>query len=93
MFVPDLHTLPMLRTVKAEWLVMATLLILGALLVGYFACGERTLMVIDEHLGRQFDGARSAIDAMRDAFRANSGCTADCRRMLLQAVKRLMFRF
>lgn len=87
-----LHSLPMLRAVKAGWLVRGALVVLGVLAIVYCAGGDRTLSGIEEQLGRRFDGLRSALDAARDALRANSGCAADCRRMLLQAVRRAMFR-
>lgn len=97
--------LPMFRTVKAEWLVLfaVLLLLLSALMVAYFIWSERGLLIasdiermrlqaliIDENLSRQFEGVRSALDSTRDAFRANSSCTADCRRLMLQSLKRAM---
>jgi hypothetical protein len=98
------HTrLAALRTVKAEWLVLCPVLLAGALMIAYFVWNERSLpidatlerlrwqtLIIDESLGRRLNGVRSILDSTRDALRANSGCTADCRRLLLQSLKRAM---
>ena len=103
MFVHNDKKLPVLRTVKAEWLVLCSVLLVSALMMGYFIWNERALLIasniermrlqtliIDENLSRQFEGVRSALDSTRDAFRANGMCTADCRRLLLQSLKRAM---
>lgn len=103
MVVPDYTKLPLLRPMKAEWLVLCSVLLVSALMVACFVWNERSLLsasniermrlqtlIIDDNLRRQFEGVRSVLDSTRDAFRANSGCTADCRRVLLQWLKRAM---
>jgi hypothetical protein len=95
--------LAVLRTVPAQWLVLCTVLLVGALVIAYFSCDDRSLpiasslermrlhtLILDDNLVRQFDGARSALDSVRDALRANSGCAADCRRLLLHVLKRAL---
>jgi hypothetical protein len=94
--------LAVLRTVPARWLVLGTVLLAAALMIAYI-WNERGLpmasglermrlhtLILDDNLVRQFDGARSALDSVRDALRANSGCAADCRRLLLQVLKRAL---
>ena len=91
------------RTVKAEWLILSFVLMFSGLLIAYFIWNERSLLmasnvermrlqtlIIDENLSRQLDGVRSALDSARSALRDTSGCTADCRRILLQSLKRAM---
>ena len=103
MFVHHYKKLPVLRTVKTEWLVWCSVLLVSALMMGYLIWSERALviaadiermrlqtLVIDENLGRQLEGVRSVLDSTRDALRANGLCAADCRRLLLQSLKRAL---
>lgn len=102
MVVHRYPTLAVLRTVPARWLVLGTVLLAGALMIAYI-WSERGLpmapslermrlhtLILDDNLVRRLDGARSALDSVRDALRANSGCAADCRRLLLQVLKRAL---
>jgi diguanylate cyclase (GGDEF)-like protein/PAS domain S-box-containing protein len=87
----------------AEWLVLGAALLLSGALIAYFVWNERSLvmasnidrmrlqtLIIDENLSHQLEGVRSALDSARSALRETSGCTADCRRILLQSLKRAM---
>ena len=98
-----LQRLPRPRRRGAEWLVLAGVLLMSALMVGYFIWSERRLLIasdiermrmqtliIDENLQHQFEGVRNALDSARRAFHPGSGCTAECRRVLLQSLKRAM---
>ncbi|NGZ83674.1 bifunctional diguanylate cyclase/phosphodiesterase [Duganella aceris] len=91
------------RTVRAEWLMLSFVLVFSGLLIAYFIWNERSLLmasnvermrlqtlIIDENLSRQLEGVRSALDSARSALRETSGCTSDCRRILLQSLKRAM---
>jgi hypothetical protein len=102
MVVHRYPTLAVLRTVPARWLVLCTVLLVGVLAIAYI-WNERGLpmafslermrlhtLILDDNLARRLDGARSALDSVRDALRANSGCAADCRRLLLQVLKRAL---
>jgi diguanylate cyclase (GGDEF)-like protein len=103
MFVHNHTRLPRFRTVKAEWLLLGSVLALSGLMIAYFIWSERNLqiasnvermrlqtLIIDENLSHQLEGVRSALDSARSALRATSGCTSDCRRILLQSLKRAM---
>lgn len=96
-----LQRLPRPRRRGAEWLVLAGVLLMSALMAGYFIWSERRLLIasdiermrmqtliIDENLQHQFEGVRNALDSARRAFHPGSGCTAECRRVLLQSLKR-----
>lgn len=96
-----LQRLPRPRRRGAEWLVLAGVLLMSALIVGYFIWSEWRLLIasdiermrmqtliIDENLQHQFEGVRNALDSARRAFHPGSGCTAECRRVLLQLLKR-----
>lgn len=83
--------------------VLCAVLLVSALMIAYFVWNECSLpigsslermrlqtLILDDNLVRQFDGVRSALDSIRDALRANSGCAADCRRLLLHVLKRTL---
>jgi diguanylate cyclase (GGDEF)-like protein/PAS domain S-box-containing protein len=87
----------------AEWLMLGFVLVLSGLLIAYFVWNERGLLIasniermrlqtliIDENLSHQLDGVRSALDSVRAALSPTSACGADCRRTLLQSLKRAM---
>jgi diguanylate cyclase (GGDEF)-like protein/PAS domain S-box-containing protein len=87
----------------AEWLVLGAALLLSGALIAYVVWNERSLvmasnidrmrlqtLIIDENLSHQLEGVRSALDSARNALRETSGCPADCRRILLQSLKRAM---
>lgn len=101
MFVHNDKRLPVFRTVKAEWLILCSVLALSGLMIAYFVWNERHLLmasnvermrlqtlIIDENLSHQLDGVRNALDSTRSALLASSGCGADCRHTLLQSLKR-----
>jgi diguanylate cyclase (GGDEF)-like protein/PAS domain S-box-containing protein len=103
MFFKHYKKLPGFRTVAAEWLMLGFVLVLSGLLITYFVWNERELLmasniermrlqtlIIDENLSHQLEGVRSALDSVRDALRPASGCGAECRRTLLQSLKRAM---
>jgi hypothetical protein len=87
----------------AEWLVLGAALLLSGALIAYVVWNERSLaiasnidrmrlqtLIIDENLSHQLEGVRSALDSARGALRETSGCTPNCRRVLLQSLKRAM---
>jgi diguanylate cyclase (GGDEF)-like protein/PAS domain S-box-containing protein len=103
MFVKHYKKLPGFRTITAEWLMLGFVLLLSGLLIAYFVWNERGLLfssnvermrlqtlIIDENLSHQLDGVRSALDSARGTLHAAGGCAADCRRTLLQSLKRAM---
>jgi hypothetical protein len=103
MFFHNYKKLPSFRTVTAEWLVLGSVLMLSGLMIAYFIWNERNLLlvsnvermrlqtlIIDENLSHQLEGVRSALDSARGALRSTTGCTTDCRRILLQSLKRAM---
>jgi diguanylate cyclase (GGDEF)-like protein/PAS domain S-box-containing protein len=86
-----------------EWALLGALLVLSGLMIACFVWNERSLLmasniermrlqtlIIDENLSHQLEGVRSALDSVRGALRGASGCGADCRRILLQSLKRSM---
>ena len=98
-----LQRLPRPRRRGAEWLVLAGVLLMSALMVGYFIWSERRLLIasdiermrmqtliIDENLQHQFEGVRNALDSARRAFHPTNACNGECRRVLLQSLKRAM---
>src|SRR5450830_1402843 len=103
MFVQRYRKLSGFRSGAVEWLMLAFVLVLSGLLIAYFVWNERGLLltsnvermrlqtlIIDENLSHQLEGVRSALDSVRDALRGGSSCTTDCRRTLLQSLKRAM---
>ena len=98
-----LQRLPRPRRSSAEWLALAGILVLSALMVTYFIWNERRLLIasdiermrmrtliINENLQQQFDGVRNALDSARRVFHPNADCTGNCRQVLLQSLKRAM---
>ena len=98
-----LQRLPRPRRSSAEWLVLAGVLVMSALMVTYFIWNERRLLIasdiermrmqtliIDENLQHQFEGVRNALDSARRVFHPNTDCTGNCRQVLLQSLKRAM---
>jgi hypothetical protein len=82
-----LQRLPRPRRRGAEWLVLAGVLLMSALMVGYFIWTERRLLIasdiermrmqtliIDENLQHQFEGARSTRPTPAMANAAGSCC-------------------
>ncbi|WP_229258076.1 bifunctional diguanylate cyclase/phosphodiesterase [Duganella margarita] len=103
MFVQRYKKFSGVRSGAVEWLMLAFVLALSGLLITYFVWNERGLLltsniermrlqtlIIDENLSHQLEGVRSALDSVRDALRGGGNCTADCRRTLLQSLKRAM---
>ncbi|WP_432377230.1 bifunctional diguanylate cyclase/phosphodiesterase [Duganella sp. P38] len=103
MLVRHYKKLPGFRTKAAEWLMLGFVLVLSGLLIAYFVWNERSLLltsniermrlqtlIIDENLSHQLEGVRSALDSVRETLRAGGSCTAECRRTLLQSLKRAM---
>nr|WP_315251474.1 EAL domain-containing protein [uncultured Duganella sp.] len=103
MFVKHYKKLPGFRTMAAEWLMLGFVLALSGLLIAYFVWNERALLmtsniermrlqtlIIDENLSHQLEGVRSALDSVRDTLRAGDNCAVECRRTLLQSLKRAM---
>ncbi|WP_229259954.1 bifunctional diguanylate cyclase/phosphodiesterase [Duganella aquatilis] len=103
MFVRQYKKLPAFRTVAVEWLMLGFVLVLSGLLIAYFVWNERGLLmasnvermrlqtlIIDENLSHQLEGVRSALDSVRDTLRAGGSCAVECRRTLLQSLKRAM---
>jgi diguanylate cyclase (GGDEF)-like protein len=103
MFFHNYKKLPSFRSVTAEWLVLGSVLMLSGLMIAYFIWNERNLLlvsnvermrlqtlIIDENLSHQLEGVRSALDSARSALRSTTGCSTDCRRILLQSLKRAM---
>jgi diguanylate cyclase (GGDEF)-like protein/PAS domain S-box-containing protein len=94
------------RRATAEWLVLALVLLMSGLMAVYFIWTERRLLlgsdiermrmqtlIIDENLQHQLEGVRNALDSARAAFGTPGGagtCASDCRRLLLQSLKRAM---
>jgi diguanylate cyclase (GGDEF)-like protein/PAS domain S-box-containing protein len=91
------------KKLTAEWLMLGFVLALSGLLIIYFVWNERGLimssnvermrlqtLIIDENLSHQLEGVRSALDSMRATLHGDSGCGAECRRTLLQSLKRAM---
>jgi len=98
-----LQRLPRPRRSSAEWLVLAGVLVMSALMVTYFIWNERRLLIasdiermrmqtliIDENLQHQFEGVRNALDSARRVFHPNADCSGNCRQVLLQSLKRAM---
>jgi diguanylate cyclase (GGDEF)-like protein len=103
MFFHNYKKLPGFRSVTAEWLVLGSVLLLSFLMIAYFIWNEHNLLlasnvermrlqtlIIDENLSHQLEGVRSALDSARSALRSTTGCGTDCRRILLQSLKRAM---
>jgi PAS domain S-box-containing protein len=103
MFVHHYKKQPGDRLPGVEWLMLGFVLVLSGLLIGYFIWNERSLLlasnidrmrlqtlIIDENLGHQLEGVRGALDSVRESLRAGANCPAECRRTLLQALKRAM---
>ena len=103
MFVKHYKKLPGFRSSAAEWLLLGFLLALSGLLIAYFVWNERSLLmtsnigrmrlqtlIIDENLSHQLEGVRGALESARDTLHAGGNCVADCRRALLQSLKRAM---
>ncbi|MYM24906.1 EAL domain-containing protein [Duganella sp. FT135W] len=91
------------KKMTAEWLMLGFVLALSGLLIVYFVWNERSLimasniermrlqtLIIDENLSHQLEGVRSALDSMRATLHGASACGAECRRTLLQSLKRAM---
>jgi len=91
------------KKLTAEWLMLGFVLALSGLLIVYFVWNERGLimssnvermrlqtLIIDENLSHQLEGVRSALDSMRATLHGDSACGAECRRTLLQSLKRAM---
>jgi diguanylate cyclase (GGDEF)-like protein/PAS domain S-box-containing protein len=91
------------KKLTAEWLMLGFVLALSGLLIVYFVWNERGLimasnvermrlqtLIIDENLSHQLEGVRSALDSMRATLHGASACGAECRRTLLQSLKRAM---
>ncbi|RZT11017.1 PAS domain S-box-containing protein/diguanylate cyclase (GGDEF) domain-containing protein [Duganella sp. CF402] len=91
------------KKLTAEWLMLGFVLVLSGLLIVYFVWNERGLimtsnvermrlqtLIIDENLSHQLEGVRSALDSMRATLHGASTCGAECRRTLLQSLKRAM---
>jgi diguanylate cyclase (GGDEF)-like protein/PAS domain S-box-containing protein len=103
MFVHHYKKQPGQRVPGVEWLMLGCVLVLSGLLIGYFIWNERSLLlasnidrmrlqalIIDENLGHQLEGVRGALDSLRESLRAGANCPSECRRTLLQALKRAM---
>jgi diguanylate cyclase (GGDEF)-like protein/PAS domain S-box-containing protein len=103
MFVKHYKKLPGFRTTAVEWLMLGFVLALSGMLIAYFVWNERALLlasnvermrlqtlIIDENLSHQLDGVRSALDSARGTLRAGGNCAVECRRILLQSLKRAM---
>lgn len=71
-----LPVLQMVGNAKAGWLIVCCVVLAAALAGCYFICHENALP--------------TASESVRDAMRANGLCAADCRRLLLQSIKRAM---
>ena len=97
------NRVPRMRRSTAEWLVLLAVLLMSGLLIAYFIWNERQLLlmsniermrlqtvIIDENLSHQLEGVRSALDSARSAFSGTAACPGDCRRILLQSLKRAM---
>ncbi|NVM77163.1 diguanylate cyclase (GGDEF)-like protein/PAS domain S-box-containing protein [Duganella sp. SG902] len=91
------------KKLTAEWLMLGFVLSLSGLLIVYFVWNERGLimssnvermrlqtLIIDENLSHQLEGVRGALDSVRATLGPGSACGAECRRTLLQSLKRAM---
>ncbi|WP_229262549.1 bifunctional diguanylate cyclase/phosphodiesterase [Duganella radicis] len=91
------------KKLTVEWLMLGFVLALSGLLIVYFVWNERGLimtsnvermrlqtLIIDENLSHQLEGVRSALDSVRATLRPGSACGTECRRTLLQSLKRAM---
>ncbi len=100
MFSQQHGKLPMWRSLRAEWALFGTLLVLTGCMIAYFVWNERQLLiasnvermrlqalVIDESLTHQLAGVRSALGSARQVLAADSACASDCQRILLQSLE------